>query len=283
MLLGHMLNGGQREMYRVEVKESMFCFSVTKLLFEYWCSLFTNQEFLSGFLAIRREEGDSLVTFFVDLPVITYPNCLHKHLDRKALLLCVKKISLLLEIFNWLFPKEVEFNNQDERRFSGLFISEDPQLVLIETSYIPERQWHACPIEVGYDDHICELLAKTFTKNTKILLCEEAAFTLYYSLSTERKRDFEKAKKEFEKYRGESMDFIVRVREMGVPQFIVPGNCACLGENPDSFKSDRGMSSHNLDTPLAQLTMLTAVVSFWNDVLRPLYASHKEQEGVNLL
>jgi hypothetical protein len=60
------------------------------------------------------------------------------------------------------------------------------------------------------------------------------------------------------------------VRDSGVPQFSVPGNCACLGENPDTFSYSRGMYSHNLDSTLQQMTMLTAVVTFWNDVLKPL-------------
>ena len=268
MLLGHLLSGNLREMYRVEVKESAFCFSITKALFEYWCNSITDQGFLTSFLAIRREERGVLIVFFIDLPVITYPNYAHKHLDWKALATCAKKISLLLGLFNWLFPKENQC--KDSGQFSSLFISEDSQLVCIETSHSTDATYHTSPVEVGYSEYICELLATRYTQNTDISVCEQAAFTLYQSLSTTRKRDSEKAKEDFKKYKGGFMGVTARVRQGGIPHFVVPGNCACLGANPDDFRGERGISSHNLGTSLQQMAMLAAVVSFWNEILKPL-------------
>ncbi len=278
MLLGYMLSGGPFEMYRIEVKGSSLCFAITKSLFKHFCNSVTEKSFLDNFLALRREERDRLVTFFIDLPCITYPNYVHKSLDYAALSLCAKKISSLLGLFNWIFPKKSDFKDKSIEECLEFFISKDPQLVCIETSYSQGKDYHACPVEVGYNNSICELLSKTYKEDTDFLKCEEVAFMMYQSLSTNRKRDFEKAKKEFDSYHGGFTDFKVRVRQSGTPHFIVPGNCACLGENPDNFKHNRGMFSHNLDTPLQQITLLTAIVSFWNDVLRPLYAEEKAKE-----
>lgn len=266
-MLGHKLRNNPFETYRIEVKGSAFCFVITRAFFEYICTIVTRVEVRTDFLAIRREEGDRLVTFFVDLPFITYPNYAHKSLDRGILRSCAEQVSLLLYLFSHFSPEEGSY-----------FLSKDPQLLCVVTTYRSDTNFHACALEVGYSQDICKLLSKKYTQDTVIHSCEESAFNMYYSLSSKRKREFEKAEKDFGEYRGGFMGITVVVRKGGVPHFVVPGNCACLGANPDEFKYQRDMYSHNLDTPLQQMTMLAAIVSFWNDVLRPLYLEGKAKE-----
>lgn len=266
-MLGYMLRNNPFETYRIEMNGSAFCFVITKEFFEYICTMVTQVEVRTDFLAIRREEGDQLVTFFVDLPFITYPNYAHKSLDWEILRSCAEQISLLLYLFNHLSSEEGNF-----------FLTKDPQLLCVETTYRSDTNFHACALEVGYSEDICNLLSKKYIQDTVIHSCEESTFKMYYSLFSKRKREFEKAKKDFGKYRGGFMGITVKVRKGGVPHFVVPGNCACLGANPDEFKYQRDMYSHNLDTSLQQMTMLAAIVSFWNDVLKPHYLEGKVKE-----
>ena len=76
-----------------------------------------------------------------------------------------------------MFPKENQYKGSGQ--FSSLFISEDSQLVCIETSHSTDAIDHASSVEVEYNEYICELLATRYTQNTDIPVCEQAAFTLY--------------------------------------------------------------------------------------------------------
>jgi hypothetical protein len=126
-------------------------------------------------------------------------------------------------------------------------------------------------MELGFCEVIATLLKETYKVETSIDTAVHEAMLTYLKLSTKTKREFEKETKNKSIFYSGMFGVVAKVRDSGVPHFSVPGNCACLGENPDTFSYSRGIDSHNLDSTLQQMTMLVAVVTFWNKVLRPLY------------
>lgn len=61
------------------------------------------------------------------------------------------------------------------------------------------------------------------------------------------------------------MDLQGVIREHGTVSFKTPGNCACLGEAPEPTQEGRGKyaTSHNLDSPWQQLSMLVGIATMW--------------------
>lgn len=55
------------------------------------------------------------------------------------------------------------------------------------------------------------------------------------------------------------------IREHGTISFKTFGNCACLGDAPEKTEKGRGKyaTSHNLDRPWQQLSMLVGIATMW--------------------
>lgn len=264
-MLGRFLEERPQDLYRVKLVDSGFLFTITKIFFEYLLSVIKREEVMKDFSAITRDEVNGEVVFLVELPFIHFPNHAHKTTDWKKLRVCAEQIMLLFRLLN-LFPKD-----EDLSRLDSFSLSDGIQLMAISTSYSSERGFHASPLEVGFSQKAHELLSEAYTCDTHLEGCEKVACNTYFGLSTKTKREFEKERKSFLKYSGGFMGITAKVRGGGVPHFVVPGNCACLGANPDSFRYDRDLQSHNMDSSLQQMTMLASVFTFWNDVLQPLY------------
>lgn len=261
-MFGYLLEKNPPEIYRMDVVENAITLTIKSNLYKYILEYIKRKELINDLLAIKRiEEGDHVI-FLIDLPYISLPNLSHKKLDWDALGLCVEKMSILLYIVNFYFyePLSEEF-----------CLSKQPQLMIISSGYSKKREMHGCPLELGFCEHIAICLAKKYTKEIDCISSIERAADSYLRLSSVSKSEFEKERKNFVSVSGGMFGITVKVRDCGVPQFSVPGNCACLGENPETFRYSRDMFSHNLDSTLQQVTMIVAIITFWNDVLRPLY------------
>jgi hypothetical protein len=262
IMYGYVLKDNPCEKYRIHISENVIIFTVRDTLVDDILQKVTRKEVLDNFLAIDRTREGKAVYFSVKLPFITFPNYAHKGIDWKSLGECAEKISVLLFLFNMYF---------NGKKSNEIFhLSNSPQLMLIATSYSKTRDMHACPMELGFCEAIATLLKETYKVETSIDTAVHEAMMTYLKLSTKTKREFEKETKNKSVFYSGMFGVVSKVRDSGVPQFSVPGNCACLGENPDTFRYSRGMHSHNLDSTLQQMTMLVAVVTFWNEVLKPL-------------
>jgi hypothetical protein len=261
-MFGYVLKDNPCEIYRIHISENVIIFTVRDNLVDDIVEKVNRKEVIDTFLAIDRAREGKVVYFSVKLPIITFPNYAHKGIDWKSLGECAEKISTLLFLFNMYFDGK----NSNEI----FYLSNSPQLMIVSTGYSKTRDMHACPMELGFSEEIAQKLVKKYCKHTSIGTAVHEAMTTYLKLSTKTKREFEKEIKNKSMFHSGMFGVVAMVRDSGVPQFSVPGNCACLGENPDTFSYSRGMYSHNLDSTLQQMTMLTAVVTFWNDVLKPL-------------
>jgi hypothetical protein len=226
----------------------------------------TRKEIRDKFLLIDRVAVENVVHFLIALPFIGFPNYAHKGTDWKVLGECAEKLSLLFKLLSMYLYKD----NYDE----SFCLSNEPQLMLIETGYSRERDMHACPMEIAFSENIAKLLAKKYCTGGIVDIpftdIAREAYIVYLKLSSKTKKGFEKDLSKSNHFGG-MFDVSVKIRSCGVPSFSVPGNCACLGENPDTFTYSRDMHSHNLDSTLQQMTMIVVVVAFWNKVLKPLY------------
>lgn len=262
-MLGYLLRKNPLEIYRITIDNDVISFTITKALFDALSTFVTRIEVRDRLFAIDRKEEGDVVSFLVTLPFITFPNFAHKGINWRVLGECSEKVSLLLWLINiYLEPKESS---------EPFFLSDKPQLMAVATSYSKEREMHACPMEVGFSESATILLNQKYQKVTSVDVAAHEAARVYLRLSAKSKKEFEKEMKYLKHSQSGMFGVIAMVRDSGVPQFSVPGNCACLGENPDRFRDSRDMCSHNLDSTLQQMTMLVAVVTFWNKFLTHLY------------
>lgn len=256
------------ELYKLEVIKNGFAFKLTETLYRFLVeNLITREEVLLAFQKIPMTKiKGGLVRLDIILPFISFPNYAHKRTDWEVLRECAQRMQLIFMVFNYSFKNE---------NTTGFSLSENKPLMAIETGYREDTHFHACWIGVGFSKIAREALSEKFLNGVNIPSCERVAFDFYFGLSSSSKREMERNGVLYKKYGGSFNSINASVREGGTPHFIVPGNCACLGANPDEFKREGDMYSHNLDTPLQQMAMLASVVSFWNEVLTPLCNSKK--------
>ncbi len=262
-MLGFLLCNDPREVYRVHLSGNKLVFTVRDTLVDDIFETVTRKEAIDEFKKIPYTREGKVFYFSVSLPFITFPNYAHKGIDWEVLGVCAQQVALLLWFFNlYLGPYVYD---------PKYCLSEEPQLVVLATGYSKERDMHACPMEIGFSEMIARLLKEKFQKQTTVHVAIAEGADVYLKLTEKTKKSFEKEKKYFKRYCGGMATVVAYVRDCGVPQFSVPGDCACLGENPDSFKHVREMFSHNLDSTLQQMTMIVTVTAFWNSFLKPLY------------
>jgi hypothetical protein len=167
-----------------------------------------------------------------------------------------KKMELLLDIGNDLLlhvdaPK--------------LTLSDKKQLVVINTRF---RDNYDAYLWAGFSPHATDIMkAHDATQESVLDKCKERMARTYFGLSCTTKKKLDDRKKLFSAPRT-FFGVTALVRASGTPHFTVPGNCACLGANPDEFERDRDLTPHNIDTSLQQTAMLAGVVEFWNSYLR---------------
>lgn len=261
-MLGYVLRNNPQEIYRIHVTDNAIVFTVKKEVFQDIIENVTREEVIECFLGITRKEEGEFMYFYIYLPFITFPNYAHKGIDWEILGKSANEAQTLLFLLNtYFFSKE---------KNDSLYLSDNPQLMIIATIYSKTRDMHACPLELGFSEDIAKTMKRVYEKETHFEMIERESLLTYLKLSSKTKRSFEKEKERLVGSPGGMFGVIAMMRSCGIPQFSVPGNCACLGENPDTFSYSRDMFSHNLDSTLQQMTMLVAVVAFWNEVLKPL-------------
>lgn len=268
-MLGYILRDSPRELYRVEIVENGFVFTWKESLNVFFLQQMRGVKVTNFFATLEKSIDGGVVSVKITLPFITYPNFAHKKLDWNEIKRCAKKIQLLLWLLNNLFEVEKVKNGAD------FFLSQEPQLIAVNT-YYSEGEDGSQPnagLDAGFSPDICQLLSKRYTNDEALPLQTDKVFHFYSGLTVSSKKEYQREQGRYLRYGRNFHSVCVYMRKAGIPHFIVPGNCACLGANPDNFKVDHEISSHNLDTPLQQMAMLAAVVVFWNDILKPLHKS----------
>lgn len=266
-MLGYRLEERPKEVYQIEITESGFIFKFRESLYQFLLKAPIWNELLQVLMSIPHSAHDSVARLEINLPFISFPNLSHKRIDWVKLGKCAEQVQHLLWFLN--LPK-------DNFESSDIYLSDDDQLMAIETYYRKDTQFHASAMSVGFSKSICEKLSIKYprTENSGMETfpnCEAKVADFHSRLSSTTQKQTHQTKKLIQKYGSGFTGIRVAIRAGCTPDFLVPGNCACLGTNPDDFMRDRDMDSHNLDNPLQQMAMLCGVVSFWNDVLKPLH------------
>lgn len=265
-MLGYLLKERPQKTYHLEITHDGFAFKIKKDLYRYFFEFITRGDIRSHFLLIPKTTSGDTVTLNISLPFITFPNLEHRKTDWRKLQKCAEQISLLFHLLNM---------GIESGETPDFFFGDELQLMTIATSYRRDTHFHACAIGVGFSKKARELLSKKYPSGARISECEKISAEHFYGLSLSRKNEFDRKINSNKNYGGRHNSINVSVRNGGVPHFIVPGDCACLGTNPDQFKHDGELNSHNLDTTLQQMAMLASLISFWNKVLMPLYEESK--------
>jgi hypothetical protein len=258
-MIGVFLKENPRELYSIEVVDGGFVVKFKEVLFTRICTQITRREFIVLLDIMPKSIENGVVSVKIILPFILFPNYAHLRINWDHLANCADQLQVLF----WVLHQQLTEDDLPEE----CFLSQKLQLMVIETSSL---EGHGCGMNVGLNQEVCERLKRKYPDGLKADTCEEIAFRFYFGMSSRTKREYEKSKKYYSKYGSDFTGIKAVVRPEGVPHFIVPGNCACLGANPDEFRYDHEMYSHNLDTTLQQMAMLASVVSFWNSVVKPI-------------
>jgi hypothetical protein len=211
-----------------------------------------NRAFFDSVNVCQGENNTVSVIF--TFPYITFPNIAHKKRDWKQMDAITSVLETLLDYLN-------HFSDGD--RFPTFPISEEPQLMILEIF----TRVHFQSINVGFSPYALTTMQTAWGNGYKLPDTQRKITETYERLSTSRRRDF--LRNTSTRYQNWMADGAY-IREHGVPQFQVAGNCACLGANPDEFKHEPDLTPHNLDTQLQLLTMTVGVTHFWNEYLIPL-------------
>ena len=253
-----------REIYSIEVVENGFDLTMRESLFHYFVGLVTKEEPRKTFLGIPKTIVDGLCVLHITLPFIDFSIQKKGVIDWNGLGICAEQVSLLLELLNFCVP--------EGEQVLDFCLSNDVQLVAIDAYHRKDGGYHANGMRVRFSERARSLLQKEYGEGVDLPSCKVCAGEVYGKLSSETKKEFNRMRSDCANRYGGAFGVRAMVRKKGVPDFAVPGNCACLGANPDNFQYSGEIDSHNLDTSLQQMAMLAAVVTFWNDVLRPLHA-----------
>ncbi|MFZ2303393.1 MAG: hypothetical protein WAV98_01215 [Minisyncoccia bacterium] len=256
-----------KEIYSLEIVENGFAFKIKETLYQHFLSLIKNEEILKRLLEIPRTTVGNLCVFRIALPFVDFSGNENKGLAWDNLAKCSKQLGILFMLTNDILT--------EEEQTPELCLSDDLQLMNITAVYRSDTRFHACPMSVVLSKRGYNLLRENYTKDTIIPLCEEKALDFYFGMSSATKAEFDQSKEDYLRAGGVVFGVRAMIRYQGVPSFTVPGDCACLGANPDEFKYSRLVNSHNLDTPLQQMAMLASVVTLWNEVLKPLHTAGK--------
>ena len=258
------------ERYRASVTDEGLAVVITRSFYDY----LKNSQ--AGGRFDRSEKGTLLaqipvilvedtVVLQIRLPYIPSPNFQHKKIDWKALWNCSKLASFLFGMLRWTYLEH------DEPSF---YLSSSPQLMLVEPFFWLDENRPGCGLEAVFCRQVVEKLLEKTEVYTEFPKAEELVLHSYMGLSMATKKEREKWVAVTKEAGFSSMQIQVGVRSCGTPAFLVPGNCACLGNSPDNFAFNQSISSHNVDSPIHQLPMLVGVVAFWEQFLTPFWEAN---------
>lgn len=211
---------------------------------------------------------DGVLTFYYDLPFINFSIGGKKQIKWGALNMQTQRMGALLGIANRFF--------MEERFQSSLDLSSENQLLNIEVGQHGEY----CHIEVGFSPLAVQLMS-SLVGQTQIPDGAKTAMTYYNRLTCRTKAKFKEAMSKISTRNSSMFDaaaYIRDERDGHVPQFSVPGNCACMGNNPDDYKYESVITPHNMDTSLQVMSMLAAVVKL-HEFLTALKARVEQGKG----
>ncbi len=261
MQSGSLLDTRPRRMWGAEITDTGFNFVIKEALYNYFLESDKFKENQFDLSQMTKEIIGEVVVFNITLPLINYPNLRRDKLNHKALNRCVKQISFLLNLLNQEF--EDSFDN-------CFYFNNELQLVTIETGCAVDSYLGYFHIGASFSREARTLLKEKTISNSDFPDLEEITYKRYLRLSENRKREYERAITHLRNAGGDVYSIHVGISD-GVPYFKVPGSCACLGAPSDQFILDGNLHDHNMDHSLQIITMLTALICFWNNVLNPLY------------
>ena len=209
-----------------------------------------------------------VMTFHYDLPFIDLKGGGKKQIGWEALNLQTERIGALFDMANFFFWKE---HFQD-----GLALSADDQLLNIEVG----QRGDYSHIAVGFSPLAVRLMSG-LQGEIQIPDGAEIAMTYYNRLSCKTKAEFDREMSRIStgaSYMSGATAYIRDSKNKHVPQFSVPGNCACMGNNPDDYKYESVVTPHNMDTSLQVMSMLAAVVKL-HEFLTVLKARVEQGKG----
>lgn len=275
-MLNTVLSQWSGEVYRLGVGDGELTVTIRRALYNHLLERLSRGESERRFLEMRTALHTDVVKFEFGLPFISFPNRSHKKIDWDMLSKRAEQVVLLLRLLN--FSKISGENYQ-----SDLYLSERPQLMAIATGCnggggFPFPNF---PIEVGFHQSAVDTLVKVCKSDMGDMVvpgAERRIFEFYSGMSLATMKERVRRENTLRKYGSSSVGICAKVRAGGIPHFTVPGNCACLGANPDEFRDSAELYSHNMDSPLQQISMLAGLASFWNDFLLPAWWA-RQREG----
>lgn len=260
MHLGYLLDTRPRKIWGAEITATGFNFVIKKALYNYLLESDKFKENHFDLSQIPKNIIEEVVVFNITLPLINYPNRRRDKLNFKALNKCVDQISLVLRLLNQ------EFEIQSDHNF---YLGEDPQLMTISTSYSTNDIHNLFIISAGFSTGAYKLFDNDNIYDADFSECEKITFERYLRLSENEKSKYEKAISNFE-VKSQTDCSIYNDPTDQKPRFKIPGKDICLGD-PKEHTYDGYLYDCNLESSLQVVTMLTALICFWNNVLNPLY------------
>jgi hypothetical protein len=254
-MLGYILRKEPCEFYRVNLTQDGVIITLATSLYQHMMKEILSQKkqcILSN-VGIVQEKDTTICS--IPFPYISYPNTSHKKINWEGMRKSAESLSVILSYLSCVYDEAHRYP-----------ISEKSQLVLMEC-FSQERY---SSITVGFSPKAMCVLKENAEDGKYFPSIVRTMTVAHEKLSETTTKGFLRKTQEGGRIGITHQNFSAIIRKEGVPNFNVPGNCACLGANPDNFKIDGFLTPHNIDTPLQLLTMVVGVVSFWNETLKPL-------------
>ena len=260
MQLGSLLDTRTRKIWGAEISATGFNIVIKKALYNYILESDKFKESHFDLTQIKKNIIGEIVVFYITLPLINYPNRRRDKLNHKALNECVKQIRLLLNLLN----QEFEDNFDD-----SFYLNDEPQLIMIDITSFQGYTHGNFYIGANFSTEAIILLAEKTISNSDFPELEEITYERYLRLFENKKRDYDRDMTHLRNAGSEVFSIHVGISG-GVPYFKVPGECA-LGAPPDEFANTGNIYGYNINNYIQFITMFTALICFWNNILNPLY------------
>ena len=247
----------QGRVYTIAVTDTGFEVKVTAAFYQLMVDM-TSRMRINPYREIETKVVDEkFATYRVDMPFITFPNYKHKKLDWDS----VNRIACELETLFCVIDLVVREFSEGSQNYLLAYISEESHHYWFDLGIADQY----CSIEVAFTENAHARMRDC--AYVSIRQAVEVVDLWYDKLTIRTKRSFERKAFRRSQPFGHTWTLVYVRAGYGVPQIQVPGNCACLGANPDDFKYDLTIIPHNLDHPWQLLLMLVAVVELgkWLD------------------
>lgn len=265
MYLGYLLDTRPRKVWGAEITATGFNFVISIGLYNYFLESDKFRESHFELSQIPKKIIGEAVVFDITLPLITYPNRRRDKLNPKALNKCFGQISLLLGLLNQEF--EINFEN-------SFYFSNDPQLMTISTDHTNDNFHNLFKISAGFSTEAIKLFSNDAINDADFSECEKITFERHLRLTENEKRKYERAMGNLENKSLTDCSIYIGIIDQ-TPYFKIPGNNNCLGATREQYSDDGYLFEGEMETSLQIITMLTALIYFWNNILSPLYLKSK--------